>query len=237
VDTALQQCNRIRDQVASSPVAVAVTLHPLALLHAMNGDFVRARGFIREADAILDDLGRLESAVSHYEASVEVLAGEPALAESKLLIGYEKLAAIGESSLLATTAAMLAQTAFVQGHDEAAEEYCRTSERTAAADDLTAQAAWRGVLAKILAHRGDFDAAEELAREAVRLAMPTDFTTVQADSLSDLGTVLDRAGHKVEAETAIRQALELYRQKGDIMSAERTRSWLSTRAPATDTNA
>ena len=237
VDTAIQQCNRIRDQVASSPVAVAATLHPLALLYAMNGDFVRARGLIREADAILEDLGRLESTVSHYEASVEMLAGEPALAESKLLTGYDKLAAIGESSLLATTAAMLAQAAFAQGQDEAAEEYCRTSERTAAADDLTAQAAWRGVLAKILAQRGEFDTAEELARKAVRLAMPTDFTTVQADSLSDLGTVLDRAGRKVEAETAIRQALELYRQKGDIISAERTRSWCSNRASATDTNA
>ena len=237
VDTAVQQCNRIRDQVASSPVAVAATLHPLAWLHAMNGDSVHARGLIREADAILEDLGRLESAVSHYEASVEILAGEPALAESKLLIGYDKLAAMGESSLLATTAAMLAQTAFVQGHNEAAEEYCRTSERTAAADDLTAQAAWRGVLAKILAQRGEFDAAEKLAREAVRLAIPTDFTTVQADALYDLGTVLDHAGHAVEAETKVRQALQLYLEKGDIVSAGRTRSWLSTRASALDTNA
>src|SRR5207249_8617596 len=97
--------------------AVAATLHPLAVLHAMNGDFVQARQLIREANGILDDLGRLESAVSHHEAAVELLAGQPTTAESKLLIGYHRLQAMGEKSLLATTAAMLAQAALAQGHD------------------------------------------------------------------------------------------------------------------------
>ncbi len=140
VDAAIHRCNQIRDQVATSPVAVADALHPLAVLHAMNGDFALARELIREADAILDDLGRLESAVSHHEATVELLAGDPGAAESKLLTGYRKLSAMGERSLLATTAALLALAAFAQGRDEDAEEYCRVSERTTAADDLTAQA-------------------------------------------------------------------------------------------------
>jgi DNA-binding SARP family transcriptional activator/predicted ATPase len=236
VDAAIDQCNEIRSQVASSPVAIAATLHPLAVLHAMNGDFAQARQQIREADAILNDLGRLESTVSHYEATVEMLAGDPEIAEAKLLTGFHKLSAMGESSLLATTAAMLAQAAFAQGHDEAAEEYCRVSARTAAADDLTAQATWRGVRAKILARRGEIEGATVLATEAVRLAEPTDFTTVQADSLMDLGAVLDRAGHDIEAETTVRRAVELYAQKGDIVSAERARSWLATRASALNTH-
>jgi hypothetical protein len=59
VNAAIKQCNEIRDQVASSPWAVANALHPLAQLHAMSGDFAVARRLIRDADAILDDLGRL----------------------------------------------------------------------------------------------------------------------------------------------------------------------------------
>jgi DNA-binding SARP family transcriptional activator/class 3 adenylate cyclase/tetratricopeptide (TPR) repeat protein len=234
VDAAIRKCNEIRDQVASSPVAVADTLHPLAVLHAMQGDFVLARSLIREADEILDDLGRLVSTVSHYEATVELLAGDPARAESKLLVGYEKLRAMDESSLLATTAAMLAQAALAQGRDVDAEEYCHVSERAAAAEDLTAQAKWRGVRARILAARGEFDAAESQGYEAVQLATRTDFTTVQADSYFDLGAVLDRSGC-ADAESSVRQAFKLYEQKGDLISAERARSWLTTRTSKLET--
>jgi DNA-binding SARP family transcriptional activator/tetratricopeptide (TPR) repeat protein len=235
-DAAIQRCNEIRDQVRSSPVAVADILHPLATLHAMKGDFALARGLIREADAILDDLGRLESAVSHYQATVELLAGDAATAESELLAGYRKLEAMGERSLLATTAAMLAQASLAQGRHDEADEYCRVSESTGAADDLTAQAKWRGVRARILAERGEFEGAESCAREAVRLASTTDFITVLADSYVDLGAVLDRAGRTLEAETAVRQARELYEQKGDVISAQRALSWLGSRTSALDTH-
>jgi Flp pilus assembly protein TadD len=166
-----------------------------------------------------------------------MLAGRPATAESKLLVGYQRLAAMGEKSLLATTAAILAQAAFAQGKEDVAEEYCRVSEQTAAADDFPARAAWRGVRAKILAQQGQFDAAEVLAREAVRLVERTDFITAQADSFFDLGAVLERAGRDIGAEPAIRRALELSLQKGNIVSAQRARSWLATRGSVVDTHA
>jgi tetratricopeptide (TPR) repeat protein len=227
VKVAIKQCMEIRDQVASSPVAVAATLRPLALLHAMNGDFAQAREFIRDADAILDDLGRLESTVELHEAWIDMLAGEPAAAEARLLAGYRELDAMGEKSLLATTAAALAQAAFAQGHESDAEEFCRVSERSAAADDLQAQTTWRGVKARLLAQRNQFDSGEALAREAVELAKRTDLVTTQADSLFDLGQVLDSAGRMVDAAAAIREALELYLEKGDVVSADRALSWLT----------
>jgi len=227
VKVAIKQCMEIRDQVASSPVAVAATLRPLALLHAMNGDFAQAREFIRDADAILDDLGRLESTVELHEAWIDMLAGEPAAAEARLLAGYRELDAMGEKSLLATTAAALAQAAFAQGHEPDAEEFCRVSERSAAADDLQAQTTWRGVKARLLAQRNQFDSGEALAREAVELAKRTDLVTTQADSLFDLGQVLDSAGRMVDAAAAIREALELYLEKGDVVSADRALSWLT----------
>jgi tetratricopeptide (TPR) repeat protein len=195
----------------------------------MKGDFAQAREFIRDADAILDDLGRLESTVELHEAWIDMLAGQPAAAEARLLAGYHALEAMGEKSLLATTAAALAQAAFAQGHEQDAEEYCRVSERSAAADDLHAQATWRGVRARLLAQRKQFDSGEALAREAVELAKRTDLATTRADSVFDLAEVLDSAGRKVDAAAAIREALELYLEKGDVVSADRALSWLTAR--------
>ena len=91
VPAAILHCEQFREQVESSPFAVAVTLHPLGLLHAMTGDFELARRLIRDGNEILRDLGRMESAVSHHESMVEMLAGRPGEAEARLRPGYETL--------------------------------------------------------------------------------------------------------------------------------------------------
>jgi len=232
VPEAIRRCARIREQVRSSPVAVAVILHPLGLLHAMTGDFDRARGLVREANEILDELGRMEEAVSHHEALVELLAGRPAEAEARLRPGYEKLERMGERALLATTAAMLAQAVYAQHRLDEAEELCRTSARIAAPEDVAAQALWRGVRAKIRAHQGALDEAEALGGEAVRLVEPTDLLTDRGDALLDLAEVLRLGGRPADAEAAARRALELYERKGNRVSTARARSWPTVTAPA-----
>ena len=143
-----------RARCATEPVAVAVTLHPLAALHAMRGEFDQARSLIREGNAILDEAGRMQSAVSHHEALVEMLAGNPAAAEERLRTGYERLEEMGEKALLATTAAMLAEAVYAQGRYEEAETFCAVSQATADPEDLVTQMIWRGVRAKLLARRG-----------------------------------------------------------------------------------
>jgi Flp pilus assembly protein TadD len=85
------------------------------------------------------------------------------------------------------------------------------------------------VWARLLAQRKQFDSGEALAREAVELARRTDLATTRADSLFDLAEVLDSAGRMVDAAAAIREALELYREKGDVVSADRALLWLSAR--------
>ena len=57
VDEAIELCLEIREQVRSSPVAMAETLQPLAVLHAMRGEFDVARSLVREGNAILEDAG------------------------------------------------------------------------------------------------------------------------------------------------------------------------------------
>jgi DNA-binding SARP family transcriptional activator len=226
VPEAIRRCDEIRQEVRTSPVAVALILHPLALLHAMTGDFDVARRLIREGHDIVDELGRLESAVSHYEAVVEMLAGRPDEAEMRLRPGYEALERMGEQSLRATTAAMLAQAVYAQGRADEADVLCRVSERIAAPEDVVTQVVWRGVRARILARGGRAEEGEILAREAVRLAEPTDQLVMQADALLDLADVVDRGGRPAQAGAAVRRAVELYERKGDLASAARARARL-----------
>jgi class 3 adenylate cyclase/tetratricopeptide (TPR) repeat protein len=224
VDEAIQLCLDIRAQVRSSPVAVAETLHPLAVLHAMRGEFDDARSLVREGNAIIGDLGRMYSAgLSHHEALVEMLAGQPDVAEDRLRRAYETLDEMGEKTLLATTAAMLAQAIYAQDRPQEAWRFCEVSRGVAADEDLSAQVVGRGTSAKILARQGRGDEAEALAREAVELAASTDFLTHHGQAFLDLAEVLQLNNVAEEAESALRAGLELYEQKGDLVSAERTR--------------
>jgi DNA-binding SARP family transcriptional activator len=233
VPEAISRCTKIRRQVRSSPVAVAATLHPLGLLHAMDGDFDQARRLIRQGNAILDELDRLQSAVSHHEAHVEMLAGRPEVAEERLRLGYGRLQEMGERALLPTTAAMLAQAVHAQGRYQEADAFCLVSEQTAAPEDFSTQVMWRGVRAKLLGRRGRLGEAAALAREAVRLAEPTDMLTIRADALVDLAEVLNLRGPSAEADAAAGEGLSLYDRKGDRVSAARVRRQLSAQLPTT----
>src|SRR6185503_5148834 len=171
VRVATERCVAIREQVRTSAVAVAVTLHPLAVLHAMLAEFDSARSLIHEGNQILEEVGGavMQSAHAHHEAAVEMLAGRPEIAEERLRVGYHKLEEMGENALHSTSAAMLAQAIYMQGRIDEAERFCAVSERTAATDDLSTQVMWRSVRAKILARQGRGEEALALAREAVRL--------------------------------------------------------------------
>jgi tetratricopeptide (TPR) repeat protein len=88
---------------------------------------------------------------------------------------------------------------------------------------VASQTAWRGVRAKVLARRGQFDEAIRLAGEAVDVAEPTDHLLIKGAALWDLGEVLRLAGRRDEALEAVRRALAVHEEKGDLASLDRTR--------------
>jgi tetratricopeptide (TPR) repeat protein len=155
-----------------------------------------------------------------------MLASHPATAEERLRADLDRLGAMGERALLATTAAMLAQALYEQGRYEDAEALCRVSEESAAAEDLSTQAIWRGVRARVLARRARWDEAEALAREAVAILTPTDALTDQGDALLALAEILELRGRPPDAAAAARSALQLYSRKGALVMADRARSAL-----------
>jgi len=232
VTEAIDRCERFRAEAAGSPVAVAFVLHPLGLLHAMGGDFDRARALAAEADAILADLGRMAQAVSHHEAMIELLAGRPDAAEERLRDGYTALERMGEHAVLATTAADLARVVLEQGRHAEAATLCSASEELAAPEDVATQAMWRGVRARLLAADGEHDRAAALGTEAVALIEPTDLLNDRADVLLDLADVLRLGGRADEAGRIRERAVALYEQKGNRISAARARSWPAPREPA-----
>jgi tetratricopeptide (TPR) repeat protein len=109
---------------------------------------------------------------------------------------------------------------YAQGRREEAGALCTVSEESAAEEDVAAQVGWRSVRGKLLALEGRTDEAEALAAEAVRLAERTDFLTLRAEAQLDLAEVLNAGGRPDEASAATQRALELYRQKGDLVSLQ-----------------
>jgi DNA-binding SARP family transcriptional activator len=223
VDEAILRCEEFREVVRASPIATASTLNPLALLHAMKGEFELAEPLLAEAGTILHELGGLGSVVSHLEAFVRLLAGQPELAEAPLRADVATLSSMNGRSALATSTALLAQAVYAQGRVREAEELCRTAERCAAAEDTLTQVIWRGVLAKILAGDGRCDEAEALAREAVALVEPTDLLSARGDAMLGLADVLRICDRREEADREIQAALALYELKGNAAAADQAR--------------
>ena len=128
--------------------------------------------------------------------------------------------------VLATRAADLADAICEQGRYEEAETWIRLARESAGSDDLDAAFAWRYVRGKVLARLGAIDEAEPLAREAVDLVGRTDALNRQGDALLALAEILRVRGSEDEALENIRGALQLYEQKGNVVSAERAKAML-----------
>jgi DNA-binding SARP family transcriptional activator len=213
-------------------------LFALAGLRAMRGEFDAARELIRRSERTLEELGlTLERArQGEIGGMIELLAGDPAAAERELRPGFELLSEAGETSLLVSRAAELAEAVYRQGRYDEAERLTQTSESLANAADAHPQVRWRAVRAKALARRGALEEAERLGREAVALSAKTDcIDELQAGARMDLAQVLLICGRSREAIPLVREALELYDRKENSVMAERARALLRqlTASPAT----
>ena len=78
----------------------------------------------------------------------------------------------------------------------------------------------------MLAQKGELERAEQLGLEAVEFASTTDFLDSHADALMNLAELRLRTGRQHEAAGRMEEALQLYEQKGNVLSAERARSRL-----------
>jgi tetratricopeptide (TPR) repeat protein len=221
----IRRCEEIRREVAGNLGAEGWTLRSLAGLYAMDGRFERARELLATSRAMFEELGEtLSSAVTHIDASIELLAGNRVAAEESLRACYRALEEMGDKAFLSTTAAYLAQVIFVQGRSDEAERFTELSEELAASGDIATQAMWRSVRAKVFAGQGRADEAATLAREAVALAERTDFLNHRAEAWIDLAEILTHAGRADEGRSALSEGLALYELKGNVVAARNART-------------
>lgn len=199
-------------------------------LEAMCGNFDEARAYIERARRTYQDLG-LRAAVfdncGRALAAIELLAGSPAHAEELLQDSCRQLQESRHTAVLATRAAELAVVIFEQGRYDDAAAWVRVAHRSAGADDLDAALSRQPVEARILARDGALTDAERLARETVSLVSRTDGLIRHAEALLALAEILELADRQSEAETALRDTLALYEQKGNLVAADRVRARLA----------
>jgi predicted ATPase/class 3 adenylate cyclase len=202
---------------------------------AMQGEFDRARNAIADRVALQEELGNVFVATrsgASLLGAVEMLAGHPLAAEQQLRRAYAVLDEAGETGIRSTVAAELADALYAQGRFEEAQRYTRVSEETAAQDDHASQILWRTVRAKAFAREGRLADGEELTREAVTLAEATDNINLRGDALMAFAEVHVLAERPREAVPVIKQALRLYEQKGNLVSADKARALLGELHPS-----
>ncbi|HYI51692.1 MAG TPA: hypothetical protein VEX42_08980 [Microbacterium sp.] len=227
---AIARCQAFRAIVAASPVAEAWMINPLAVLHAMNGEFGLAEALLAEAHAVLDGLGGMTANVSHLEAIVRMLMGQPGRAETALRADVDALATMGRTDALATTTAMLAQAVLAQGRIDEAGELCGAAARATAPDDVFTEVIRRGVQASVLARQGACADAQELARSALEIIAATDLLTQHGDAMLRFTEVTHECmpASVQSQKESLRTALTLYEKKGNVTAAARARRSLKT---------
>jgi class 3 adenylate cyclase/tetratricopeptide (TPR) repeat protein len=215
------------DRKAEANISLA-----LSQLHAMQGEFDRARELYRRGQMLLGDLGPSVSAITTSIASarVELLAGDLAAAEAELRRDEAELAALDERYYRSSIAGALARVLLLEDKLDEAEQFTRLAQEIADPEDTDPQVLWRSVRSRILAVRGEAAEALRLSEEAVELTGETEDVVLKADALVDRSAVLVAIGRSDAASTPLQEALELFERKGDVISAGRIRRELAVPA-------
>jgi class 3 adenylate cyclase/tetratricopeptide (TPR) repeat protein len=224
VEEGIRRCEEILRDAEGAPLVESGVVRALGRLHAMQGDFERARAEIARGIELLDELGlKVEAAAArgHGTESVEYLAGDYEALERVLRSSHVALSAMGEKGYLSTIDGLLGTVLVDLGRLEEAERLAESSRENAAPEDVASQIAWRCARGRVLARRGDPDG-EAVLREALALAERTDFPNMTGDTLTYLAEALCLAGRADEAAAELERALALYEAKGNVVSARAT---------------
>jgi len=195
-------------------------------LRAMQGDFETARDDVRHAGLTYSELREktvLETDWTHHAAAVELLACDPAAAESLLRDACAALAKGDDQAWLATHTAALAEALAAQGGHEEALQLSAAALEAAPLDDLTAQTMARRARGVTLSHSG-LEGGERLVREALELLEASDELNARGEASLALAEVLSFEARHAEARAAADAALDLFETKGNLVLAGRARA-------------
>ncbi|HEX8099064.1 MAG TPA: tetratricopeptide repeat protein, partial [Actinomycetota bacterium] len=180
--------------------------------------------------AIFQDLAaNLDAASTSMDsARVEMLAEDFLAAERELQSDYQELSRLEEKYILSTVAGLLGHVLYLQDRCEEADKFTHIAEAASSPNDVESESLWRRARAKVYARWGRHAEAEALARTAYELITTTDSPVLQGNTLLDLGEVLRMAGKRTVAVPLVEEAIRLFEQKGDVVTAARARRDLKT---------
>jgi class 3 adenylate cyclase/tetratricopeptide (TPR) repeat protein len=226
VSSAIPQCEELLGSVAGDRKTEAVIGSTLAVLRAMSGDFDTARDLYRRGQVMLDELGGgIDAASTSVDSHrVELLAGDPQAAGLELRRDYDRLMELDETFFRSSIAAFLAYVRWLDGDLSEAVTYSEIAESIGEADDPELGTLWRIARALAFASGARADDGLVLAQEAVDIARSTERPVMLANALVALGQVHRlREDPEESAEPPLREALQLFEAKGDVVSAARLR--------------
>jgi DNA-binding SARP family transcriptional activator/class 3 adenylate cyclase len=216
------RCEKLLDEVEGDPILEPTVLAVLGNARAMQGQVDQAQELLERWRR-----GVMEFGDSIWLFAINfgwvMLADDPVAAENELRPGYEALLRLGEKSHFSSVAGLLARAVCAQGRYDEAERLTHESEEAARPNDIHSHILWRTARSQVLAQRKELDRAEQLAVEAVSFAATSDFLDSHADAMMNLAELRLVAGRQREAAGHIEEALRLYEQKGNVLSAKRAR--------------
>ena len=224
VSEAIRWCDDILAEAPDDRGIEMPIAHALAHMHARLGDFELARSLAARCREIAAESGQRSWAATLTEvvADVETLAGDHAAAERILAEGCDWFVAMGESNV--TLEALRGLASVAAGRPVDVERLAGM----AAAKHGHARALLEAAIAGAHLNAGRLAEAERDARSAVDYYATTDFITFHANSSLILGDVLRAAGRRAEADAAFQTALDLYGQKGSLVSVKLTAARLAS---------
>ena len=224
----LRLCDELLTRADGAPFVDAYAARVRGCFHSMQGEFVEARRECRRATELYGQLGLSISAIGVVceSAEVERRAGDLAEAERALREAREGLLDIGDIGYVSWVTAMLARILAERGSYDEARELARSCRVDLQSDHGFLQAASR--LAEGIANLGEgrLDEAEAIGAEALETTLGTDMLDMHGDVVLLLADVDRASGRAERAAERFREAIALYEEKGDVVSAERVRERL-----------
>jgi tetratricopeptide (TPR) repeat protein len=227
VPEALDLCEEIERQMRGSKWGHTGVLWGQARLEAMLGQFHEARHKLEEGRMTLEDLGfrGIAATACGIAGPLEMLAGEAHAAKRALATGYATLMELGMVDEAASVIPQLVLVSLSLGETSEAEKFLAAFPASGH-DYPISKIPWLSAKAKLLATRGLVPEALEFAYEAVSLSSQTDMLNARGEALGVLAEVLQMADRVPEAISVTEEALHLYEQKGNIVSADKARKSL-----------